>query len=87
MRILFVLPALALLLSGCLVRTAANVVTAPIRATSQVVDWTTTSQDESDRNYGRRIREEEARRGREERERARRDEEREADDEAGDPPR
>ncbi|MBC7987708.1 MAG: hypothetical protein H7X93_13725 [Sphingomonadaceae bacterium] len=68
MRSLLILPALALLLSGCLVRTAANVVTAPVRAAGQVVDWTTTSQDESDRNYGRRIREEEARRGREARE-------------------
>ena len=28
-----------------------------------MVDWTTTSQEESDRNYGRKIREQEAREG------------------------
>jgi hypothetical protein len=62
-----VLPAL---LSGCVVhdaydvatapvwvgRTAYNVGTAPIRAGSKVVDWTTTSRAEADRNAGRRMR-------------------------------
>ena len=42
-------------------------------AGAQAVDWTTTSQEESDRNYGRKVREQEAREGRE-----RRDAEREA---------
>lgn len=68
MSIIYLAPIAALLLSGCLVRTAVDVVTLPVRATSQVVDWTTTSQDESDRNYGRRVREEERQRGREARE-------------------
>ncbi|MEM8694586.1 MAG: hypothetical protein AAGE05_01020 [Pseudomonadota bacterium] len=58
----------ALLLSGCIARTAANVVTAPVRAVGQVADWATTSQDEADRNRGREIREEEERLGRQYRE-------------------
>jgi hypothetical protein len=57
--------ALPLLSGGCLVKTAANVVTAPVKAGGKVVDWTTTSQDESDRNYGRKMREQEAREGKE----------------------
>jgi hypothetical protein len=53
------LPLLLLLaLSGC-VRTAANIVTFPVRAASQGVDWATTSQDEADRNRGRAIRKQE----------------------------
>lgn len=59
---------MALLVSGCIVRTAADVVTAPVRAVGQVADWATTSQDEADRNRGREIREEEERLGREWRE-------------------
>lgn len=55
-------PLLLLALPGC-VRTVASVVTAPVRAGSQVVDWTTTSQDEADRNYGRKMRKQEARDG------------------------
>lgn len=58
-------PALLLLLPGCIARTAANIVTAPVRAGSQVVDWSTTSQEESDRNYGRKMRKQEAREARE----------------------
>ncbi|WP_062734373.1 hypothetical protein [Sphingobium abikonense] len=57
-------PLLMLGLTGC-VRTVASVVTAPVRAGSQVADWATTSQDEADRNYGRKMREKEAREGRE----------------------
>lgn len=49
------------LLSGCLARTAYNVATLPVRAGSQVVDWTTTSRDEADRNRGRAIRKQEKR--------------------------
>ena len=58
----------ALSLSGCIARTAVDVVTAPVRAGAQIVDWTTTSQDEADRNYGREMRKKEAREGRERRE-------------------
>ncbi len=69
MRRMFELSAAALLplLSGGCVRTAASVVTAPFKAAGQVVDWTTTSQDEADRNYGRKMRQKEAREGRERR--------------------
>jgi hypothetical protein len=55
---------LALLLGGC-VHTVATVVTAPVKVGSKVVDWTTTSRSEADRNYGRRMRKAEAREGRE----------------------
>lgn len=51
-----VVPCAALLLTGCLARTAFDVATAPVRVGSQVVDWTTTSQDEADRARGREIR-------------------------------
>jgi len=58
------------LLGGC-VSTAASIITAPVRAAGQVVDWTTTSQEESDRALGRRVREREAQIGRLERQRRR----------------
>jgi hypothetical protein len=61
MKALLVLPLAALLLSGCLVRTAANVATLPVRAVGQTADWMTTSQDEADRNRGRAIRKQEKR--------------------------
>jgi len=51
------------LLSGCLAKTAANVVTAPVRVVSKGVDWTTTSQSEADRNRGRALRKREAQYG------------------------
>jgi hypothetical protein len=64
-----VLPILVMLaLCGC-VRTVANVVTFPVRATAQGVDWATTSQDEADRNRGRKLRKEEERQAKEERKR------------------
>lgn len=56
---------LPLLTGGCIAKTAFDVVTLPVKAGSQVVDWTTTSQSESDRNYGKRMREAEEREGRE----------------------
>ena len=59
-KIAWVLP-VALLLPGCIARTAASVVTLPVRATGQVVDWSTTSQDEADRNRGREMRRQEER--------------------------
>jgi hypothetical protein len=49
---------------GCLARTAWDVATLPVKATGQVIDWTTTSQEESDRNYGRKMRKQEAAEGR-----------------------
>jgi hypothetical protein len=57
-------PALALLLSGCLARTAVDVVTLPVKVVSAGVDAATTSQAEADRRRGRQIREEEERLGR-----------------------
>jgi len=51
-----VLLGFSLTLSGCLVRTAANVVTAPVRVASKAVDVATTSQSEADENRGREIR-------------------------------
>jgi hypothetical protein len=61
---ILVLPILA---GGC-VSTAAAIVKAPFQAAGQVVDWSTTSQEESDRNYGRKVRKQEAREGKERRE-------------------
>ena len=57
-------PVLMMALSGCIVRTAANVATMPVRAGAQAADWATTSQDEADRNYGRKMRKQEAREAR-----------------------
>lgn len=61
---------LPLLGGGCLAKTAFDVVTLPVKAAGQAVDWTTTSQSEADRNYGRKMRKEEAREGRERKRRA-----------------
>ena len=52
---------MSLTLSGCLVRTAADVVTAPIRVGAKAVDLATTSQSEADENRGREIRRREER--------------------------
>lgn len=60
--------ALPLLSGGCIAKTAFDVVTLPVKAGSKVVDWTTTSQSESDRNYGKRMRQAEEREGKERRE-------------------
>jgi hypothetical protein len=79
MRILPLLLALpALALGGC-VRTVADIVTFPVKAVGQGVDWATTSQDESDRNYGRKMRKKEAEEGRrmKKEDRKRREQERE----------
>jgi len=61
------LPLVALTLPGCIAKTAVDVVTLPVRAVGQAADWATTSQDEADRNYGRRMRKAEAREGKERR--------------------
>ena len=58
----------ALLLGGCIAKTAVGVATLPVKAGAKVVDWTTTSQAEADRNAGRKMRKEEEREGRERRE-------------------
>ncbi|MEO1490406.1 MAG: hypothetical protein AAFR88_13380 [Pseudomonadota bacterium] len=42
--------------SGCVARTAAKVVTAPVKVASKGVDLATTSQSEADENRGREIR-------------------------------
>ncbi|MBH1998628.1 MAG: hypothetical protein I8H96_05770 [Sphingomonadaceae bacterium] len=56
-------PLMLLVLPGCIAKTALDVVTLPVRAGAQAADWATTSQEESDRNYGRKMREQEAREG------------------------
>ena len=58
-------PVAMLLLPGCIAKTALDVATMPVRAGAQAADWATTSQDEADRNYGRRMRDQEARDARE----------------------
>ncbi|MDV3458974.1 hypothetical protein RZN05_18395 [Sphingomonas sp. HF-S4] len=60
---------LPLLAGGCIAKTAWDVATLPVKAGSQVVDWSTTSQEEADRNYGKKMREKEAREGKERRKR------------------
>jgi len=65
-KILFpMLAALPLLSGGCVAKTVFDVATMPIKAGAQAADWATTSQDEADRNYGRKMREKEAREGKE----------------------
>ena len=70
-RILIIALSIAALALGGCVRTVASIVTAPVKAASWTVDKATTSQSESDRNYGRKIRKEEEARGKEARRRAR----------------
>ena len=62
MRILLL--ALPVLLSGCLARTAVDIVTLPVKVASAGVDAVTTSQAEADQRRGREIREAEEREGR-----------------------
>jgi len=66
----------AFALSGCIAKTAVDLVTLPVRAAVGVVDAgvdaVTTSQAEADRARGRQLREEDERRGREAREAERR---------------
>jgi hypothetical protein len=54
---------LPLLTGGCLAKTALDVVTLPVKAAGKAVDWTTTSQSEADRNYGKKMRKAEEREG------------------------
>jgi uncharacterized lipoprotein YajG len=69
------LPLAALLLSGCLARTAVELATLPVRVASAGVDAVTTSQAEADQRRGRQIREEEERLGQEARRRERKERE------------
>lgn len=57
--------AMPLLSGGCVAKTAFDIVTMPVKAAGQAADWATTSQDEADRNAGRKLRKQEAREGRE----------------------
>lgn len=59
--------ALPLLSGGCIAKTIVDVATLPVRAGAQAADWATTSQDEADRNYGRKMRKQEAQEGKERR--------------------
>lgn len=69
MRKMILIAALLPLLSGgCVARAAWDVATLPVKVASATVDTLTTSRSEADRNYGRKMRLEEERRGREARE-------------------
>ena len=67
MRRAMMLAMLPLLAGGCLAKTAVSVATAPVRVAAKATDWATTSQEEADRNYGRKMRKQEAKEGRERR--------------------
>lgn len=56
-------PALALLLPGCIAKTAVDVVTLPVKVASKGVDLATTSQSEADQKRGREIRQREEKLG------------------------
>jgi uncharacterized lipoprotein YajG len=64
---LFLLPLLALALSGCVAKTALDISTLPVKAASAAVDAATVSQAEADQKRGRQIREYEECLGREDR--------------------
>lgn len=55
--------AASIALSGCIARTAADIVTAPVRVTGKAVDMATTSQSEADEKRGRAMRKHEERMG------------------------
>jgi uncharacterized lipoprotein YajG len=56
MRVVLLLVA-GLALSGCVTKVVSTIVTAPVKVVSKTVDVMTTSQDEADRNRGRKARE------------------------------
>ncbi len=66
MRIL-IAAAAAFLLSGCLAKTAVDIVTLPVKVASAGVDAVTTSQSEADEKRGRAVRKHEECVGKEER--------------------
>lgn len=55
-RIAFAISLAAFLLSGCLAKTALDVVTLPVKVASAGVDAVTTSQSEADQKRGREMR-------------------------------
>lgn len=57
------LAASALLLPGCIARTALDVATAPVKVAGKAVDLATTSQSEADEKRGRELRKREERLG------------------------
>ena len=56
MRRLILASLLPLALTGCIAKTAVDVVTLPVKAASKTVDVLTTSQSEADEKRGREIR-------------------------------
>lgn len=75
--------ALALALSGCIARTAVDIVKLPVKAAGAAVDAATTSQSEIDEKRGRELREREERIGKLERRKRGLDEDcRDGDDDA-----
>jgi hypothetical protein len=68
-----ILLAASVSLGGCVAHAAYDVVALPVRAGSQVVDWTTTSRAEADRNLGRKVRKERERDAKEARREAKRE--------------
>jgi hypothetical protein len=64
MRILLALLA-PICLSGCIAKTAVDIVTLPVKAVGAGVDAVTTSQSEADERRGRALRKQEEREGRE----------------------
>jgi len=67
-QFLYLAPIAAIALSGCLARTAIDVLTLPVKVASAGVDAVTTSQSEADQKRGREIRQREERIGKLERE-------------------
>ncbi len=61
-KILPLVVLLPLMAGGC-ISTATTIVKAPFQVAGKAIDWTTTSQEESDRNYGRKMRKQEAEEG------------------------
>lgn len=67
-KVMTVLAAVPMLAGGgCVAKAAWDVATLPVKAGAQAVDWTTTSQDEADRNRGREMRRQEEREAKERR--------------------
>ncbi|MEG3163083.1 hypothetical protein U1701_00575 [Sphingomonas sp. PB2P19] len=71
MRKILILALLPLTTAGC-ISTATSIVKAPFQVAGKAVDWSTTSQEEADRNYGKKMRKQEAKEGRERKEREKR---------------
>ena len=70
-KTLLMLAVLPLMTGGC-ISTATSIVKAPFQVAGKAVDWTTTSQEESDRNYGKKMRKQEAEEGKRRKELAKR---------------